>query len=273
MNSVRVSLAGLSFDVTPDDGLSEAERQCLGRLERGGEGPVFTLTVTEGPGVRGQEEGAPASVDVAEGKLQVSHADFFAELDPLGGSGHLRRVHGLAFPLEITLRAALCARLPLTGGLPLHAAGVVVDGRGVAFFGPSGAGKSTLASTSIHPVLSDELVALLPGEPMALAATGFWGTLGDGATLAGRFSLRAVVELAKGPEFCWERLPASQAFRRLAQVVLVPPGAALWTEALGVLDTVVRQVPVYRMEWSPTAPPWGEIARRFAAPEISSRIS
>jgi hypothetical protein len=41
---------------------------------------------------------------------------------------------------------------------------VVVDGRGVAFFGPSGAGKSTIAGTSPYPVLSDEMVAIVPAH-------------------------------------------------------------------------------------------------------------
>jgi CO dehydrogenase nickel-insertion accessory protein CooC1 len=44
------------------------------------------------------------------------------------------------------MRVSLVCRVPLSGGLPLHAAAVSAGVGGVVFFGPSGAGKSTIAS-------------------------------------------------------------------------------------------------------------------------------
>jgi hypothetical protein len=57
----------------------------------------------------------------------------------------------------------------LRGIVPLHASGVVIDGRAVLFAGEAGAGKSTTAAAFAalgHPLLSDDIVPLGPGAPM-----------------------------------------------------------------------------------------------------------
>jgi len=204
-------------------------------------------------------------IDWTDGRVRIGHARFVAELDPAGLSGSLYRAPGRASGLEVALRAALCSRLPLDGGLPLHAAGLVVDGRGVVFFGPSGAGKSTLAGVSPHPVLSDELVAVVPGRPFSLTATGFWGTLDGGRSHPGSWPLAALVELGKGrPEPRFERLGTREALVRLVGVLMVPPGPPLWEAALATLGRLVRDTPVERLAWSPVRPPWPEIRARLS---------
>ena len=59
--------------------------------------------------------------------------------------------------------AALAVRLPSRPGALLHAAGVVVDGRGFVLIGPEGAGKSTfarMARVGGAQVISDDTVIL-----------------------------------------------------------------------------------------------------------------
>lgn len=214
-------------------------------------------------------DGGPAAIDWADERVRVSHARFVAELDPIGRSGRLFRRSRGAGGLEVTLRTALCSLLPLEGGLPLHAAGIVLEGQGVAFFGASGAGKSTLAGVSPHPVLSDELVAVLPARPFALAASGFWGTGEEGRTPREAVPLAALVDLAKGADFRLERLGAREAITRLVSVVMVPPAPALWSAALAVLGRLVKDVPVYRMTWSPARPPWDDLEAELRRPAIS----
>jgi len=259
---VKTAVAGLAFDIGPDEALSPDEALVIDRLAGTASGPSFHLTVAEGEGAPGMAMGAPADVQSPDRRvLEVRHASFQARLDVWGGVGELRRPRGLAFPLEISLRVAMAARLPLAGGLPLHAAGIVVDGRGVAFFGPSGAGKSTLAGLSPYPVLSDEMIAVQGGDAFSLAASGFWGTFGTGPALTGTFPLAAIVELGKALTVRWEALPPDRALRRLIPSILVPPAATVWNTALAVLGRLVRAVPVYRMEWAPGAPPWRDVAR------------
>ena len=277
-------VGGLPVEIEPEEALIPDERKALARISRQGVGageralPFRLRLVAEPPGNIADpvlfEDGGPAAIDWVDDRVRVSHARFLAELDPIGRLGRLFRRSRGGGALEITLRTVLCSRLPFEGGLPLHAAGIVADGRGIAFFGVSGAGKSTLAGSSPHPVLSDELVTVVaahsaPGPaPFALTASGFWGT-GEQARTSGKpWPLAALVELAKGAQLRLDRLGPREAITRLVRVVMVPPGPPLWSAALAVLGRLVREVPVYRMAWSPGRPPWAELCELLGgAPE------
>jgi hypothetical protein len=154
----------------------------------------------------------------------------------------------------------MMARLPLVGGLPLHAAGAVIGGRAVGFFGPSGAGKTTLADTCPETVLSDELVAIAPGASPTLVRSGFWGE-GRGPDRAGGAPLAALVSLDRGPAFELSRLQPMDALRSLLASVPVPLGPPLWSRALAVAGDTVSRVPVYRMKWTPSDPPWDRLVK------------
>jgi hypothetical protein len=264
------ALAGILFSVEPREALHRAERESLEAL-----GPVdgaldagatrFRVQVIAAPPWTDGEPPdphleTPAAITWANDRVRIHHRNFASEIDAFAAEARLHRTTEHAFPLEITLRTALAARLPLEGGLPLHAAGLVMDGGAVVFFGDSGAGKSTLATLSPFPVLSDELVAVVRGEPFAATRTGFWGTLGRGNAPAGAFPLRALIGLEKGP-FRLERLTAQDALRQLVGRVLVPLGPPLWREALAVIGRVAAAVPVYRMWWTLGEPPWKRLRR------------
>jgi hypothetical protein len=76
------------------------------------------------------------------------------------------RVHDAAhtYLVEIQLLGSVLALWLERRGTPtLHASGVVVDGRAVAFLGTAGGGKTTTASAMVaagHPFLVDDLLAL-----------------------------------------------------------------------------------------------------------------
>jgi hypothetical protein len=272
-----LSLAGLRFRIEPEEELSAAERTAVARLGptdilpapgSRAAGPAFPLRlVCEAPWLEEETipEG-PAAIDWADGRVRVRHPRFLAEIDPFRPSGALFRRTAASFPLEIALRVALSCRLPLVGGVPLHAAGLVIDGRAAVFFGPSGAGKSTLAGLSPYPVLSDELVAVVPGSPFDVGHTGFWGTLGERRAPAGPHRLAALFELEKGPCLRLERMTPRAALRRLLGVALVPAGPPLWASTLDVLARLSQGVPSFRMAWCPSEPPWAEIARAVGDP-------
>jgi len=264
-------LAGLGFAFEPEAALSPGERQSLEALRGLGAETstpprsVFRVHLSATPfrPDRGPDEfppGSPALVDWANERVLVRHRHFVCELDPAHLRGRLHRAQpDRAFPLEMSLRVAMASRLPLEGGLPLHAAGILTGGRGLAFFGPSGAGKSTLAGLSPYPVLSDELLAVVPGRPFDVVRTGFFGTLGTSNAPPGAFPLRALIELAKAPRFRLSPLSPRDALRRLLGVILVPVGPPLWSAAIEVAGRLTRAVPAYRMEWSPASPPWDEL--------------
>jgi len=210
-------------------------------------------------------DAAPADVSAAGERLRVTHRRFVAEIDLRSLSGRVFRREADGASVEIALRVALAARLPSLGGLPLHAAGLVLDGGGAAFFGPSGAGKSTLSALAPGPVLSDEFVAVSL-HPPSLRSTGFWGEADEPAPPPGEVPLVALVELAKGPVFHLERLAPGLALRRLLGVLLVPPHPGLWSRAMALAAEAASVVPVYLMEWTPDEAPWERLRAALARP-------
>jgi hypothetical protein len=263
---------GVLFDVDPEDALTEAERHALERLEDGRPCPSeepFLIELVETPPWTSDDPSLfprwePAVQRWVDGKLLTSHRSFTAQIEPVAARARLHRREERAYPLEAVVRTAMVARLPLVGGLPLHAAGVVAEGHGLAFFGASGAGKTTLADTSPHPVLSDELVAVGPGNPPHLVRSGFWGE-GQGSARSPGAPLAALVALDRGPSFELEPLSAMNAVRHLVAALPVPLAAPLWSRALAVAGALVLRVPVYRMTWTPRDPPWERLAEALAS--------
>ncbi len=254
-----IFLSGLGFAFEPEDALSPAERERLAELGGPGqatESGMPALTIRLEPRVALPDPGPalPARLAWDEGRLVARHAAFEAEIDPVAGKAVVRRDPRAVLGVVTTLRTALSALLPLQGGLVLHAAGLEHRGLGLACFGPSGIGKTTLAERSPWPVLSDELVALMPrrgGEPYRISGTAFRGPLaGSQAPSTPEPPLTALIELAQGRRFALERLDPRVALRRVLGSITVPPGPPLWTAALGVVGDLVHAVPCYRMAWS-----------------------
>lgn len=268
----RVELGGLTFVVGPPALVHADEARWLRTFASPAPGACDLLLELRADPPRGfglgeLPDAQPARVEAAGPTVRVRHRHFCAELRPAEGRGWLYRAQP-PLGLSIALRVAQAALLPLRGALPLHAAGLVLDGSGLAFFGVSGAGKSSLAGLAPGPVFSDELV-VVGGSPPQLRASGFWGELGDGAPappapLAGLFELdkRSALEL--------DRLPASEAFRRLLPVTLVPAQGEAWRAALDVLGRLLREVPAWRLGWRRDQPPW-EALRTRAVPVSAGR--
>jgi hypothetical protein len=260
-----VTVAGVPLEVGPARRVTEGEVGALADLMhcRGNQGGAavdsFRLRLVDRAprDRRADVEGdGPALVSTRGGLVTVSHPAFEAVLDPVGGRGVLTRDPRTVFPLRVTLRVALCSRLPLASMVPLHAAGMVLGGPGVVFFGPSGAGKTTLSKRSPYPVLSDELV-VAGARPPTVADAGFFALP---STRPGRHPLVALVELDKGDELIIEQLDPVESYRRLLSAVMVPVSSRLWQAAMAVVTDLVTEVPVYRMAWSPAEPPWDGLA-------------
>jgi hypothetical protein len=256
-----IELGGIPFAIGPPDRLSADDRARLAALGRpAASGEPFAITLVGQPL---EEAPAPAPGPVGlrwqGGRLRLDHHLFQAEVDPAGRRASLFRREPGTYPLDVVLRTSLLSRLPMDGGLPLHAAGVVTPGGAIAFFGPSGAGKSTLAATSRDPILSDELVAVVRRETYRLARSGFWGELGERARVE-EGPLVALVEIAKGAAYALDRLAAPEAVRRLAHATAVPFAPPLWEAALDNMRAITRVVPAFRMTWSPQEPPWERLA-------------
>ena len=265
--------------VEPDALIGEGERARIEAAARAASAPPFPVPpfrlrlVAKAPWPGADTEShadhVPATVRAEGRRLRVVHRRLLAELDLDALHGQLWRSGPDDGSVEIALRVALTARLPSLGALPLHAAGVVVDGAGFVFFGPSGAGKSTLAGLAPGAVLSDELVAVTLDPPEA-RASGFWGAMRAGRAAPPALPLAGLVELGKGPAFRIEPLAPEAALRRLLGVLLVPPLPSAWTTAMALAARAARELPIHRMEWSPAEPPWDRLRyERFRAWSIA----
>lgn len=87
------------------------------------------------------------------------------------------------------------------GGILLHSAGIVRDGRAFLFFGHSGSGKSTLAGNARkhgYGILSDDLNLILPGGTPTARRIPFAGTYGRGPAGDETYPLAAIIRLTKG---------------------------------------------------------------------------
>lgn len=266
MSTLTVSRGGLAFRLGPREALLAPERDLME-----GDGPeaVHDVQLLASPpwtaDVAAFPDHAPADVSVVGDRVRVTHRRLMADIDLAAGHTRVWRPAGDGLDIDVVLRTLLALLLPARGGVPLHAAGVAVDGQGVAFFGPSGAGKSTLAATSPHPVFSDEMV-VAHGRPFALER-GFKGSVGEHDAPA---PLRLLVELRKGPALDLQPLPPVEALRRIMGCVLVPLHTGTWGHVLGVLDRLVHEVPAVSMAWSPQAPPWADVGRLLAGPYLAT---
>ena len=254
-----IVVAGLRLVVEPEDGLGPRERAALLALgptssSLPGQPELRVVLEPRGPTtVAADGPAEPAEVAWSGDRLLLRHAAFEAVIDATASAALVRRRGDDPTGLVTTVRTALSARLPLEGGVLVHAAALERRGRGFLFFGPSGIGKSTLAQRSPWRVLSDELAAVLPRRGQAaprVSGAAFAGPTSVDRTSAPEPPLACLVELAQGPRFHLERLARGTALRRLLGSIVVPPGPPLWSAALKVAGDLVRDTPCYRMEWS-----------------------
>jgi hypothetical protein len=279
-----LGLAGRPFRIEPQMPLGDEEREVLERISGSviGNGQPFVVTIRRAASAFAQhEDEAPAVIDVEGDRVVVRHRRFVADIDPIARRAAIERIEGAdAMAIEITLRTALSCIMPLDGGVLLHSACVVAAERALVFFGVSGAGKSTLASLMPVPIISDELVGIVPHNgSFAACATGFWGTLDQPmdqrSAPDGAFPLQALTKLDRGEELSITPIPRAETLRCLLTVAVVPPHPALWNATLRVLQALAATTPVLRMAWTPDAENARRVLEHFSAgpfPPVSDRL-
>lgn len=146
------------------------------------------------------------------------------------------------------LRVTLATLAPERGGLLVHGAAAVHDGRALVFIGPSGEGKTTLARrlrAAGWTTLCDDAALI---TPTTVAATPLRGKEDD-ARVGGSFPLRGLVFLEKGaPTLALTHLTAAEATARLMPRVFWYASAPTWeARLLATVSAIVERVPAYRL--------------------------
>ena len=151
------------------------------------------------------------------------------------------------------LRAAMTQALAPDGAL-LHAAGAVLDGRGLLFVAPSGGGKTTVSNliAGEATLLSDETMCVRPDPARpgryVIYGTCFWsGPAHPGK--AGAFPLEAIFFLRKGP-LRIEPLARPAALAELLAQLHLPLGPTAVGDSLAFAAKSLAKTPAYSLRFA-----------------------
>jgi len=153
------------------------------------------------------------------------------------------------FPSDQILLARL---LPDRQACFLHASGMVVNGQGLLFVGHSGEGKSTMVSMLREEgeILCDDR-AIVRRWPDRFRVHASWSHVAAPKVSAADAPLRAILFLEKTDTNRLERLEDRKAIVRRLPFFLIKPlvTADWWEKVLGLVETMAREVPVYRLQF------------------------
>ena len=191
----------------------------------------------------------------------LERGDFQARWDPRTGRGRVRQ-NANPYSLDSVLRILHSLIMAERGGLLLHAASGICDGRAYLFSGISGAGKTTM--TRLAPaeitLLTDEISYLRPSAGgYAAFGTPFAGELARSGENC-RAPVAALFFLEQGAENRVDELPAAEALRRLMRNILFfAEDKRLVEKLLATACDFVTRVPIRRLTFYPDARVWDTV--------------
>lgn len=167
------------------------------------------------------------------------------------------------YSLDATLRIIHSLTLAKEGGLLVHAASAVRNGRAFLFSGISGAGKTTISRMAPVDVLllTDEISYLRRSEDGYMAyGTPFAGELAEPGEKI-KAPLEALYFLQKGPSNSIEPMSAVEATRLLlGNILFFAEDQELVNLIFESACELVKRVPVYRLTFFPDQRVWELIA-------------
>lgn len=136
-------------------------------------------------------------------------------------------------------------------GCYLHAAGIILDGKGLLFAGHSEAGKSTLVKKlqAEGEILGDDRM-IVRGWPEGFRIHGTWSNGRVPIVSAGQAPLSAIMFLEKSDTTSLSRIAEPREIvRKLLFLVIKPLATADWWEKILLLaGRIAREVPAYRLQ-------------------------
>jgi len=133
----------------------------------------------------------------------------------------------------------------------IHAAGMILSGKGVLFVGHSEAGKSTTVTMlkDEGEILCDDRI-IVRHWPEGFRIHGTWSH-GDVPEVSNsQAQLHAIFFLEKSQENCLERIEDRKEINRMLPFYIVQPlvTADWWEKTLEIIHQISQEVPVYRLK-------------------------
>jgi hypothetical protein len=219
--------------------------------------PVFEFEVEIVPPGRITDED-DLSVRFEGGRWVLERGDFHAELDLALRRGRIRQA-AVPYAIDAAFRILHSLLLAPQGGLLVHAASAIRNGRAFLFAGVSGAGKTTISRLAPPDatLLTDEISYLRrDGAGFCAYGTPFAGELAEPGENV-RAPLAALYLLAQGPENRIEPVGQAEATRAVLESILFfANDGELVGQVFQSACELVRQVPVRRLTFVPDTRVW-----------------
>jgi len=226
---------------------------------------VCEVEVDDGP-LQGHDPAEPVEIVLRGGRWLMRQGDALElEYDPAARRGRIRRNRNgiesdwFLLLFDSALRFLYSLLLLPAGGFLMHAASAVWRERALIFAGASGAGKTTISRLAPPDaiVLDDEISCLRPVNHLWTAyTTPFGGALGVRSSRKGS-PVAGLYLLAHGEQTRLTPLgPASGVQGLLRNVVLFPGDPSVVRAVLNAVCDLVREIPVYRLEFRPEPSVW-----------------
>ena len=223
--------------------------------------PLFALDVEIVPPGSTADPDAEVIVRFADGRWVMERGDFYAEWNPGLRCGYIRQA-AYPYAMDAVLRILHSLLLARQGGILVHAASAVRNGRAFLFAGVSGAGKTTIARLAPPDatLLTDEISYVRQdGDGYRAFGTPFAGELAKpGENISA--PVAAVYFLNQGPENRIEAITTAEAGRTLLRNILFfAEDADLVKLVFDAACEFVSKVPVYRLTFVPDSRVWEAI--------------
>jgi hypothetical protein len=222
---------------------------------------IFSLDVELKPPGRITDQDEIA-VSFTSGRWLIERSDLYAEWDPASRHGRIVQSAN-PYSIDAALRIIHSLILAREGGLLIHAASAVRNGKAFLFAGVSGAGKTTISRLAPGDVtlLSDEISYLRRnGHGYVAYGTPFTGELAKVGQNV-RAPLAALFLLRQGPKNVIEPISLGNAARLLLKNVLFfAQESELVSMIFQSACDLVLQVPVYQLTFVRDARVWELIA-------------
>ena len=220
---IKIEIADICVGLNLDD--ARISRQILDRyvafLSPNGK-PEVTVQVEVREGVQFVPEQGPLVINLTFRNASLTFESHFERgfMNVITGDGYLL-VASHRSTVENFLRVLYAWRCIYQGGLLVHSAGVIKDGKAFVFFGPSGSGKTTIARLlSDQTILSDDLVIIKKRNGNYKAyGVPFRGDVPEAPRTNAQANLHGVFRLKKDTSHFTKPLGHSQAVAELISCV------------------------------------------------------